>query len=99
MKVLLINPPTKMYGDWDLSALDTYTPPLGIMHIASYIQKHGHEASILDLQPINWDLGKMRWMNMEKHKIISVDSEIVETWNMNPMKLSPSIGILVNEKV
>jgi len=62
MKVLLINSPTtfeQMYGDWDLSALDTYTPPLGIMHIASYILEHDHEASIMDLQSINWDLEKV----------------------------------------
>ena len=53
MRVLLINPPTsldQLYGEWDLSPLDTYTPPLGLMHIASYIREHGHEPRILDLQ-------------------------------------------------
>lgn len=53
MKVVLINPPTsfeQIYGDWDLSALDTYTPPLGILHIASYIRKYRHVLRIFDLQ-------------------------------------------------
>ena len=55
MKVLFINPPTsfeQIYGDWDLSALDTYTPPLGIMHLASYIREHGHDPLILG--PTGW---------------------------------------------
>ena len=61
MKVLLLNPPTsfeQLYGDWDLSPLDTYTPPLGIMHIASYIREHGHQARILDLQPGGTDIAE-----------------------------------------
>ena len=59
MKVLFVNPSTsfeQIYGDWDLSALDTYTPPLGIMHIASYIREHGHEPHILDLQVGEWGI-------------------------------------------
>ena len=53
MKVILINPPTsfeQIYGDWDLSALDTYAPPLGILHIASYLRKFGHSVTVFDLQ-------------------------------------------------
>lgn len=60
MKVLLINAPTsfeQIYGDWDLSSLDTYSPPLGILHIASYIRSHGHEPEILDLQVNPFDIG------------------------------------------
>ena len=52
-RVALINPPTsfeQIYGDWDLSALDTYTPPLGILHITGYIRKFGHSVKIFDLQ-------------------------------------------------
>lgn len=53
MRVVLINPPTsfeQIYGDWDLSALDTYTPPLGILHIASYIRKYQHAVRVFDFQ-------------------------------------------------
>jgi anaerobic magnesium-protoporphyrin IX monomethyl ester cyclase len=54
VRVVLVNPQTsfeQIYGDWDLSPLDTYTPPLGVLHIASYIRKFGHSAKILEPQP------------------------------------------------
>jgi hypothetical protein len=73
MKVLLINPPTsheQIYGDWDLGELDTYSPPLGILHIASYIREHHHEPQILDLQCKTWDL------ETTVHHIISTKPDI-----------------------
>lgn len=62
MKILLINPPTtfsQIYGDWDLSALDTYSPPLGILYIASYLRAHKHEPKVFDLEALKWDLNKL----------------------------------------
>jgi anaerobic magnesium-protoporphyrin IX monomethyl ester cyclase len=62
MKILLINPPTtfsQIYGDWDLSALDTYSPPLGILYIASYLRAHNHEPFVLDLEALKWDFNKL----------------------------------------
>jgi anaerobic magnesium-protoporphyrin IX monomethyl ester cyclase len=53
MRIVLINPPTpfeQIYGEWDLSALDTYTPPLGILHVASYIRKYRHAVRVFDFQ-------------------------------------------------
>jgi radical SAM superfamily enzyme YgiQ (UPF0313 family) len=60
MKILFVNPPTtfeQIYGEWDLSALDTYTPPLGVMHLASHIRTHGYQPAILDLQVGTWHVG------------------------------------------
>jgi len=57
MKVVLIDPPTsfeQIYGDWDLSAVDTYCPPLGLLHIASYVREHGHEPSVVDVTARKW---------------------------------------------
>jgi anaerobic magnesium-protoporphyrin IX monomethyl ester cyclase len=62
MKILLINPPTtffQIYGDWDLSALDTYSPPLGILYIASYLRAYNHEPFVLDLEALKWDFNKL----------------------------------------
>jgi anaerobic magnesium-protoporphyrin IX monomethyl ester cyclase len=62
MKILLINPPTtfsQIYGDWDLSALDTYSPPLGILYIASYLRENNHEPSVVDLEALKWNLDKL----------------------------------------
>jgi radical SAM superfamily enzyme YgiQ (UPF0313 family) len=57
MKVVLIDPPTsfeQIYGDWDLSAVDTYCPPLGLLHIASYVREHGHDPSVVDVTARKW---------------------------------------------
>jgi radical SAM superfamily enzyme YgiQ (UPF0313 family) len=62
MKVLLISPPTsfeQIYGEWDLTGLDTHTPPLGLLHIASYIREAGHDPAILDLLTIPRDFKKI----------------------------------------
>lgn len=62
MRILLINPPTsfdQIYGDWDLSSLDTYSPPLGILYIASFIKEYQHEPYVLDLEAIKWNVDKV----------------------------------------
>lgn len=43
MNVALIDPPTaaeQIYGDWDLSELDTSCPPLGLPHIAPFPREY-----------------------------------------------------------
>lgn len=58
MKILLINPPTtfsQIYGDWDLSELDTYSPPLGILYLAGYLRENNHKPHVLDLEALKWD--------------------------------------------
>jgi len=62
MKILLINPPTtfsQIYGDWDLSGLDTYSPPLGILYLAGYLRENNHKPCVLDLEVLKWDLKKL----------------------------------------
>ena len=59
MKVVLVDPPTsheQIYGDWDLSEMDTCCPPLGLLHIASFIREHGHTPHVLDLTARKWTL-------------------------------------------
>ena len=51
MRIALINPPTsreQLYGNWDLSSVDTYSPPLGLLYMAAYLREHGHELSVVD---------------------------------------------------
>ena len=61
MRIVLIDPPTsreQIYGGWDLSAVDTYSPPLGLLYIASYIREHNHIPYVFDLTALNWSLRK-----------------------------------------
>lgn len=51
MRIALINPPTsreQLYGNWDLSSVDTYSPPLGLLYMAAYLREHGHELRVVD---------------------------------------------------
>lgn len=62
MKVLLIQPPVSfqnLYGEWDLSGVDTYSPPLGLLYLASFIRKHSHEPYVIDLFSLKWPLEKI----------------------------------------
>ena len=57
MNIVLINPPTsfdQIYGQWDLSGVDTYCPPLGLLYIASYLREHHHAPHVIDVQAMNW---------------------------------------------
>ena len=85
MKVILINPPTsfeQIYGDWDLSPLDTNTPPLGILHIASYIRENNHDPCILDLQVKNWSLKKtVHYILSQKPDIIGFSAMTINCIN------------------
>ena len=59
MDVVLIDSPTsheQEYGDWDLSKVATYCPPLGLLHIASFVRSRGHNPHVLDLTARNWSL-------------------------------------------
>jgi len=52
MKIVLIDPPVsrvQAYGDWDLAALETRTPPLGLLSLAAFVREHGHDPVVLDL--------------------------------------------------
>ena len=59
MKIILVNPPTsseQMYGDWDLSGVDTYCPPLGVLYIASLVRKNNHIPYVIDVPALRWSL-------------------------------------------
>jgi radical SAM superfamily enzyme YgiQ (UPF0313 family) len=61
LEVVLIDSPTsheQEYGDWDLSKVATYCPPLGLLHIASFVRAAGHTPHVLDLTVRNWSLTK-----------------------------------------
>jgi anaerobic magnesium-protoporphyrin IX monomethyl ester cyclase len=51
MRIVFVNPATsheQIYGDWDLSAVDTYCPPLGLLYLASYVRRLGHHPVLFD---------------------------------------------------
>lgn len=59
VKVLLMDAPVpheRIYGDWDLSALETHCPPLGLLSLAAWLREHGHEPQVLDLASREWPL-------------------------------------------
>lgn len=59
MKVIFVDLPIaheQFYGDWDISALDTVCPPLGLLYIAGYVRAHGHEPSIIDIPNRRWTI-------------------------------------------
>lgn len=59
MKVVFVDLPLsheQFFGDWDLSPLETVCPPLGLLYIAAYVRKHGHEPSIIDVPNVRWTI-------------------------------------------
>lgn len=58
LNILLIDPPTsheQIYGDWDLSAVDTYCPSLGLLSIAAVLRKKGHKVRVFDPTALKLD--------------------------------------------
>jgi anaerobic magnesium-protoporphyrin IX monomethyl ester cyclase len=55
----LVNPPVsskQIYGEWALSSVDTYSPPLGLLYLAGYLREHKHHVSIIDAPARKWSL-------------------------------------------
>jgi anaerobic magnesium-protoporphyrin IX monomethyl ester cyclase len=51
MRAVLLNPPVsarQLYGDWNLSAVDTFSAPLGLLYLAGYARSRGHEVQVID---------------------------------------------------
>jgi radical SAM superfamily enzyme YgiQ (UPF0313 family) len=51
MKVCLIYPPIdtgNLYEEWDLSDVDSLSPPLGLLLIAAVLRREGHDVSFVD---------------------------------------------------
>lgn len=61
MKILLINPPV-----WnDLGSQRSFTPPLGLLYLAAYVEKNGYP----DIRIIDADAAKMSWDDLKKYLI------------------------------
>jgi hypothetical protein len=59
LKIVLIDSPTsheQIYGDWDLSGVDTYCPPLGLLYMAGFLREHHHTSYVLDVAALKWSL-------------------------------------------
>lgn len=51
MKISLILPPLSkdvLYGEWDLSGVDSISPPLGLLSLAASIRMAGHDVQLID---------------------------------------------------
>jgi magnesium-protoporphyrin IX monomethyl ester (oxidative) cyclase len=57
MKILLINPP--VFNDF--GRVLTTTPPLGLMYLASYLEKNDYT----DVKVIDADVAKLSWLDLE----------------------------------
>lgn len=59
LKVMLVNPPVSFdlfYGEWDMSDVKSSSPPLGILALASMIQRYGYEVCVLDAHAENYSM-------------------------------------------
>lgn len=51
MKIVLVSPylsPDILYGEWDLSSVDSVSPPLGLLFLATIAKARGHDPVIID---------------------------------------------------
>lgn len=56
MNICLVNPHLvsgKLYEEWDLSEVDSISPPLGLLFLAAAIRKSGHNVSFIDALAYN----------------------------------------------
>ncbi len=56
MNICLVNPHLvsgKLYEEWDLSEVDSISPPLGLLYLAAVIRKSGHNVSFIDALAYN----------------------------------------------
>lgn len=87
MKIALIDPPTSLeqiYGDWDLSPLETYCPPLGLLYIAGFLRKHGHTPHIIDTQARKWSLQQVsEFVAGVNPDIIGITAKTINVMNAN----------------
>lgn len=100
-RVLLINPPwdpSKGYGK-DLSQMTFVFPPLGLMYLASYIERENNvEVSIFDSQ--TGDLSILEKLKSYKPEIVGITSQTaqypgVEKIVIDIKRLFPSVTIVV----
>ena len=87
MKTLLINPPTsrqQLYGDWDLSGVDTYCPPLGLLYIAGLVRKHGHVPRVVDVPALKWSIEEtIKYVMKEDPDVVGISAMTINALNAN----------------
>jgi len=87
MKIIFIDPPTsfeQMYGDWDLSGVDTYCPPLGLLYIASFVRKNGHTPYVIDMKMRDRSLQEIsKFILSVKPDIVGISSMTINILNAN----------------
>lgn len=85
MKIVLIDPPVsqeQIYGDWDLSPLETNCPPLGLLSIAAFLRKHGHEPQVLDLNSLKWPVEEVvRFVSRESPCVVGLSARTINIRN------------------
>jgi radical SAM superfamily enzyme YgiQ (UPF0313 family) len=87
MKILLINPPTsheQIYGDWDLSGVDTYCPPLGLLYIAGLVREYGHIPRIIDVPALKWPIEEtVKHVMEEDPDVVGISAMTINAYNAN----------------
>jgi anaerobic magnesium-protoporphyrin IX monomethyl ester cyclase len=87
MKIVLINPPIsseQVFGNWDLSGLDTYCPPLGLLYIASFAREHQHNPYIVDINVLKWSVSKVvEFVLSSEADVVGITSTTVNVNNAN----------------
>lgn len=87
MKTLLINAPTsrdQVYGDWDLSGVDTYCPPLGLLYIAGLVRKHGHVPRVIDVPALKWSIEQtVKYVMQEDPDVVGISALTINALNAN----------------
>lgn len=87
MKVVLIDAPMsfkQLYGTWDLSGVDTYCPPLGLLYIASFIRAHNHVPYVLDPLALRWSLQKcVDYILSINPDVVGISAKTANIYNAN----------------
>lgn len=57
-QICLLNPPigNNHYNEWDLSAVDTSCPPLGLLYLAGAVRQRGYPVSLIDAENLKLSL-------------------------------------------
>jgi len=71
-------PPSQLYQEWDLSGVDSISPPLGILFLAGMVRKHGGRAAIHDAFP--------RRLSQEEtvQEVMAADPDVIGISCMTP---------------
>ena len=89
MRIVLIDPPTSLeqiYGNWDLSRVDTYCPPLGLLYVASFVRKHHHTPYIVDVTAMKWSRQEaVEYALSLNPDIVGISAKTVNIFNANSL--------------